>query len=181
MIWNVKCQHTQKKIWHIFAMIIVFCVFRFVFLYFVNYILNWIKRYCKNQANTIIDLHSVFILWHMTITGMFQYFFPFLRVRQTKKNVYNIERWWITFSIAGSKHSIEFHLIQYYFPLRFISFAIFITIFSLLPFLCSHWYNIGSIFCGFFLNFSFFFFIFFSGSKYFIYRSPVNFLWYFCG
>lgn len=68
-------------------MIIVLCVFRFVFLYFVNYILNWIKRYCKNQANTIIDLHSVFILWHMTITGMFQYFFPFLRLRQTKKCV----------------------------------------------------------------------------------------------
>lgn len=62
---DMKCKmptHATKKIWHIFAMIIVFCVFRFVFLYFVNYILNWIKRYCKNQANTIIDLHSVFIL-----------------------------------------------------------------------------------------------------------------------
>lgn len=93
------------------------------------------------------------------------FFFRFFKYDRQKK-LYNIERWWITFSIADSQHSIEFHLIQYYFPLRFISFAIFITISSLLPFLCSHWYNIGSIFlCFFFLwifhSFFHFFFSFF--------------------
>lgn len=163
MIWNVKCQHTQQqKNLAYFSNDYCFlcfsvCIFIFCELHSqLNKKVLWKSGQYNNRFTFGIYSIAHDNYWNVSI-----FFFSVSSSATDKKNLYNIERWWITFSIAGSQHSIEFHLIQYYFPLRYISFAIFFTIFSLLPFLCSHWYNIGSIFCGFFLNFSFFFLHFF--------------------